>query len=58
MQNKNILEVAPYRGQQVLAIGAGRPICEVCEQAIKDGPGIDAIASPTRSGFIPKWMRE
>jgi hypothetical protein len=50
---RNILAAARERGLKLIAVGAGRNICEVCEEAL----GQDVIATPTRSGFIPFWMR-
>jgi len=54
---QNIVQYATENGLKVIAVGAGRPICEICEEVIVNAGGQDAIASLTRSGFIPFWMR-
>ncbi|MGH2514193.1 MAG: hypothetical protein ACRDHP_00910, partial [Ktedonobacterales bacterium] len=54
---QNIVQYATQNGLKVIAVGAGRPICQACEEVILNAGGEDAIASLTRSGFIPFWMR-
>jgi hypothetical protein len=53
----SIVQFAQQQGWQVISVGAGRPICQPCEQIIVNAGGYEAIASNTRSGFIPFWMR-
>lgn len=55
---QNILQYAGQQGIDVVAVGAGRPICDACRDAIKDTIGESGIASPTKSGFVPPWMQE
>ena len=54
---QNIIDYAERYGLQVIAVGAGRPICPSCTLAIVDAGGWEAIATPTRFRFVPFWMR-
>ncbi len=54
---QNIMQWAQQNGQNLVAVGAGRPICEACDDVLRETVGENGIASPTRRGFIPFWMR-